>query len=434
MSIQFDSTELWTSTYTPRNIKHESSPEREINSADLTDEDGSIFISSRYGKKAITIQGILTGSSDSDLESKIDAFKEVISRPEKNLDISWNSTTRRYVATCIEHSFDRDYFHLLFVPYTITFIVLTGEGKATSETTALSASSFGVSSPATKTFSFEGGKPPRPELKITLEAGYPAPASAMGIEIKNSTTGEKIIIIKKSPYSSWGANDYVKINFGLKKIYSTLGGLSTEEELDFYGTFFDFIIGSNSVLISVGGIVNQQTGIDASAGLSGITMTDANIRHAQSFQVPRDDTTFEGISLCLQKVGSPASALAVDLVNDNNGKPTGSTIASFAIPAGEVGVNWAYVAAYATGGEFTLEAGKRYWLVARSGSVDASNYYVWAIAGYDAYKKGFRSFSTNAGSTWTEYTSDDHLFKLLFGGQPNNGSANLLVKYYKTYL
>ena len=53
MSIKFDNQELIGSTYIPRFVKHESNPDRELNSAELSGEDGSVFISTRWGKKII---------------------------------------------------------------------------------------------------------------------------------------------------------------------------------------------------------------------------------------------------------------------------------------------------------------------------------------------------------------------------------------------
>ena len=124
-SIQFDSTELRNTTYIPRYVKHESATERELNILELARDNGSVLVSERRGIKRITLQGILTATSEAGLESAIDTFKELFSREQKNLDISWNGSTRRYVATCSVHTFDRDFFHLLFVPWTAEFIILT---------------------------------------------------------------------------------------------------------------------------------------------------------------------------------------------------------------------------------------------------------------------------------------------------------------------
>jgi len=104
-SIKFDGTEILDTTHVPRFMKHESAPLRSIQLLDLTRDDGQVVVSIKYAQKTIKLQGVLTGSSQADLESKIDTFKELFSRQAKNLVVDWNGTTRTYVATCMNHVF-----------------------------------------------------------------------------------------------------------------------------------------------------------------------------------------------------------------------------------------------------------------------------------------------------------------------------------------
>src|SRR5687768_8699436 len=130
-SIQFDGTEILTTAYIPQFVKHESVADHLLNSLPLGREDGSIIVSSRYGQKIIRIQGTLKAATQAALDDAIDAFKELFSRPEKNLDISWSSGTRRYVASCLRHEFDRDHYHTNAVPWSAEFVVATGVGVDT---------------------------------------------------------------------------------------------------------------------------------------------------------------------------------------------------------------------------------------------------------------------------------------------------------------
>ncbi|MFA5462449.1 MAG: hypothetical protein WC274_10285, partial [Sulfurimonas sp.] len=102
-SIKFDSTELLNTTYIPRYVKHESSTDRELGIMNLARDNGSVLVNDRRGTKTITLKGILTGATESALETAIDNFKELFSRQQKNLDISWAGSTRRYIATCKSH-------------------------------------------------------------------------------------------------------------------------------------------------------------------------------------------------------------------------------------------------------------------------------------------------------------------------------------------
>jgi len=98
-SVKFDNTEIVTTDYVPRYFKHESAPLRELALLGLAKNDGAILISEKYGTKRIMVAGHIKASTASSMETAIDTFKELFSRKEKNLDISWADGTRRYVAT-----------------------------------------------------------------------------------------------------------------------------------------------------------------------------------------------------------------------------------------------------------------------------------------------------------------------------------------------
>ena len=164
-SIKFDGVEILTTTYIPRYVKHESAPERELTLLNLAREDGSVLVTEKYGTKTITLIGYLVGSSKSDLETKIDSFKELFSRKEKNLDIDWEAGTRRYVATCIRHNFDRDHFHLLFVPWTAEFVIAGGIGQDISLTVPINDVFYEVTTPISDNFTMVGSKGAKAELK-----------------------------------------------------------------------------------------------------------------------------------------------------------------------------------------------------------------------------------------------------------------------------
>ena len=148
----------------------------------LAREDGEVLIAERYGKKMILLQGTLVAASQSALDTAIDAFKELFSRPEKNLDVSWEAGTLRFVATCTRHDFDRDHYHTNAVPWTAEFTVLSGEGKATATTDALTDDSYDLLA-ASDTFTLLGSKPPRPV--ILLEDVDGDATGYRGIEYKN---------------------------------------------------------------------------------------------------------------------------------------------------------------------------------------------------------------------------------------------------------
>lgn len=432
-SIQFDGTEILNTTYVPRYVKHESAPDREVMALVPAREDGEVLVSERYGRKVIPLRGILVGTSQADLESKVDAFKELFSRLERNLDVDWNGSTRRYVATCTRHEFDRDHFNVGYVPWTAEFTVLSGEGKDVSSTTARNAG-VTLTTPATDSFTLSGSKPPRPVIRLTGNSW--STSEVKGVEYRNNDTGERIILTKNA---LWASNSVVEFDCDAKRVRHDIGQALAEG--NFYGVFPKFRIGSNSVRITAGGIVNQKSA-DTLASQNGNStlLNGTSKRFAQSFQVPYGDDTFQGIVLCLEKVGSPGN-VTVRIESDSGNKPSGN----FADPSGsgsQMTITAASVSgrAYYTGwsaAPFALSANVRYWLVVSAASVGPSDYYdlYFADTANGTYAKGKAIQSTDAGANWTDSAERNLSFSVLFGGKRGSSQgATHLVTYRKTYL
>ena len=436
-SIKFDNTEILNTTYVPRFVKHESVANRDVVTMPLAREDGEIIIVERYGTKRILLQGIITGISEANLEANIETFKEFFSRPEKNLDVSWNSGTLRYVATCTKHEFDRDHFHLLFAPWTAEFLVASGEGKATSTTKALDENVLVVTTPASDAFTLSGTKPPKP--KITLK-GSSWPASIKGIEYKNVDTGEKMVITVNKVWTTGS----VIIDCLLRKVTENVVAGIVYTTIAFYGVFPRFKIGANNILVTAGGIVNQETGEngDLTYVSIGYNLSNVNTKLAQSFRVPYANDTFQGITVVLEKTSSPGN-ITWRIETDNGDQPSGNLAhanATGTILPGDVGGSKAYISKY-SGSLWPLAANTKYWLVLSAAGVDGSNFYTWSVmpdepALYPRYTKGQLKTSFDGGATWANGLgiNYDFLFKILYGGYPSTGGAKHTVEYTKTYL
>jgi len=439
-SIKFDSTEIRTTTYVPRFVKHESAPERVITQIELSREDGNVLVAAKYSVKKIALQGILIGSTQADLESKIDAFKELISRKEKNLDIEWNGATMRYVATCTGQEFDRDHFNILHVPWTIEFTVFSGEGKDTTTTTPANDNNIAFTSPNyanADTFDMAGSKPARPVITIT---GANWPTGCKGIEYKNTDTGEKIVITRNK---TWGNTDKIIIDCLLKLVSENLNS-AVYNYGQFYGVFPQFKIGTNAIRLQAGAIVCQETSEngDFTYVNSGYHMSATTHKLAQSFTVPYKDETFSGVTLLLSKQGSPG-ILDWRIETDNNGVPSGTLAHANAYGGGQpISSSVHYERMMAGDGAttlFTLNANTKYWIVLNTeATVDAGNYYNWNLspdmpALYNPYTKGNGLIYIASWAAITPATSSFG-FKLLYGGFVNTGNAKHKVEYVKTYL
>ncbi len=436
-SIQFDSTEILNSTYLPRYVKHESVAERIISSLDLARSDGQVFITEKYGVKKIILVGVLTASSQANLETAIDTFAELLSRTQKNLDVSYAGGTRRYVATCSRHEFDRDHFHLLYAPWTAEFTVLSGEGKDSSTTTPINAEDYNTTGgTATDSFTMLGSKPARPTIKLKNNTGS-AIGVIKGFRFLNVDTNEKIDITFTAQLGNQG---YVTINCDSKVTTEDLDNGGAEAQIDFYGIFPNFKIGTNNFKIYAGGIPNQENDLDVTDSVSTSVLLNATTTYdAYSFEVPYANATFQGLSIYgkINTGGTPGD-LTVDIQTDNGNKPSGSAVSDSTITFAYTDFTDAYswVTKYSAAA-FTLSANTKYWIVFRAAIVNSSNYYQLATSfiGGTVYSKGLHSLSTDTGSTWTTYSGNHSLpFAIRYGGGIFASTTAVTISYNKTYL
>jgi hypothetical protein len=428
--IKFDNTEILNTTYIPRFIKHESTPERELDLLALTRENGSVLVSEKYGVKKISLVGYLIGTSRSDLETKIDSFKELFSRKEKNLDIDWESGTRRYVATCSIHNFDRDYFNLDFVPWTAEFIVSEGAGENSTPTVMKNAELID-DNPKSYTIVFEGSTYARPVITLSIATTL---SYACGVCVEQDDTGEKIVYNKQDG-NAFASGHTIVIDFDNKKV--TYDG----SEQSFYGVFAKFGQETSTLSISFGRIIDQSFIIpNGYIDNSRIIYDVAKV--AQSFTTPYDDSTYYNLGLYLSKIGTPAGNLTVRLETDNNNKPSGTLFDAhslFTIDKDDVSASGAYQNNYYWGHKLALKSNTKYWIVLSMTGGDSSHCFIAPYySGENAtYKRGNMQYSIDGGTTWVDCPTCDIGFKLFYGG--DNGATevnrvNLTISYNKRYL
>lgn len=422
-SIKFDNTEIRTTSFTPRFIKHESATDREIGKLDLARENGSVMVSDRRGTKIISLQGFLSAASQSALETAIDSMKELFSRVEKYLDIEWEGSTRRYVATCQAHSFDRDHFHNNFVPWTAEFIVMSGIGEAISEDAIVTNDTF-TANYKTKAITLLGSAEPKIRFSITIDSPN---NTIKGLELKNTDNGDRIMVIHTSSLEG----KVVEVDTRLKTV--KIDGVAVK----YYGVFPRFNVGVNNILITTGDVVDQQfapTTINSNFGIH------SAYRAAQGFSVPYYDSTYTSIWLELAYIGSPAVALDVRIETDLNGAPSGTLADANAYglisPAEMAGGATRTFYQIFFNAAFVLQPNTKYWIVIKphASGLNSSNYYQWFYeAGVNAtYKLGNAAFYDGA---WAQYADNDLKFKLCYGGKMDAGFTQTYSIYQtKRYL
>lgn len=433
-SITFDSVQIHDATHVPQFIKHETIADRVVTSMPQARDDGEIVVSELWGKKTIALQGTLIGTSQTDLESKIDTFNELMSRQEKNLDIDWNGSTRRYVASCTKLTYDRDHYNTSAVPWTAEFTIYSGEGKDTGTTTALNAHSLTITTPATDSFTMNGSKPAKPLITLT---GSNWPSPPLGIEYKNTDTAEKIVITRAGGLGA--STGVVKIDCLAKTVTGNINS-SVFSAYNFYGIFPKFKIGTNNIRVAAGNLVNQCSTDYANndtASSSGSVNIWGTIKDAQSFMVPYTDATFQSIVILIFKIGSPTSTISCRIETDNNNAPSGSladtNLTQTFSASGESTSRHFKQVSFSNPG--TLQANTKYWLIVQSNNVgdDSSNNINWCYDSVGDYANGMAR--QNLSGSWVDGSSADFVFSINYGGLDGSlGSCTHTVTYTGTYL
>jgi len=431
-TITFDSVSLQDANYTVRSARHDSSSERELDMLSIARDDGSILVAEKYTAKTILVTGIIKSATQAGLETQIDTLKELVSRREKNLDISYAGGTRRYVAYARNIRVERDHYHINYAPYEIEFVAPKGVGVDINTTASVNAQSADPT--YTGTASFVGSARPKPVITLTFGANW---VDAWGISFENTDTNEIMVVNRQT--AVFASAKVLEIDCENKTVKYD----SSTSNLNFYRVFPSFEIGSNNIQIKGGDIIDQQFLADATdVGFNYRTTSSTEPEIAQSFFVTNSDDTYQGISLRLGG-GGGAGVLNAVIETDSGNAPSGVAVtnASFqinkaAIAAGNPTVFYLINST----NKFSLTANTRYWLVVAKPNSAASIYVAYAgIIGGDAlyttpdYPRGNAAIYS-AG--WVDYPNIDMFFKLHYGGKVDSpaGTLTLDVDYVKKYL
>lgn len=220
-------------------IEHTDIPEKIATLYAKADANGSNIPAINYPSKKITIGGTIKGSSQADLDSRIDTFKGYLTGKKKNLDITYGSSTRRYIATENFTSIARSQKSLQ-ATFQVEFICTNPFGLDTS-TTNLWATKTGFTSATFTEAPTIGGSAPTqlPIFTITVNSFTGA---GDYVQISNDNNGQELLIYGQNI----AAGDVIVIDCVERTV--KIDGI----EVDFYGTFLELEAGANSITYTDG--------------------------------------------------------------------------------------------------------------------------------------------------------------------------------------
>lgn len=219
-------------------INHTNIPDKVAELYAKADANGSNIPAINYPSKKVTISGTIHGSTQDDLDVRIDAFKAYFNAQNANLDIDYAGSTRRYIATANTVGIERQQKQL-WAAFTIEFICTQPFGQDTSSTSIANSQNY-TSSSLNVTPTIDGSAPYQlPVFTITIDAFTGA---GDYLQISNDNNNQQILVYGLGLL----AGDVIVIDSVNRKV--TRNGT----EVDYYGTFLELKPGANSITYTDG--------------------------------------------------------------------------------------------------------------------------------------------------------------------------------------
>ena len=236
--ITFDSNSLQTSSILTANIEHESISEKDAKLYAMAHANSSKIPFVSYPSRKIKVSGKIIGSGVSNLDSLLDTFRSYFRGQDKNLDIDYAGSTRRYIATLNGLAIDRP-GGLQYANFEAEFVCTQPFGRNTATTSALSAAGR-TAAAYVDLHTFLGTAPYQlPVITITITAVTGGTGSVV---FANSANSQGITITGQT----FVAADIIEIDC-INKTVKKNGAL-----IDFVGAFPEFPPGSQSMTYSDG--------------------------------------------------------------------------------------------------------------------------------------------------------------------------------------
>lgn len=190
--------------------------------------------------RTIPIGGVIKGSTQVDLDQRIDAFKASLVGKEKNLDINYAGSTRRYIATAPTRGvkIKRDGTKL-YANFTVQFLCSQPFGRDTAYTTLISELNHTTGTYTANPTIGGTAEYQLPVFTITIDA---LTGTGDYVQISNDANEQAILIFGQSLTSG----DILVIDCERRIV--TLNGA----QIDYNGTLLELTTGANSITYTDG--------------------------------------------------------------------------------------------------------------------------------------------------------------------------------------
>lgn len=217
-------------------IEHSDIPNQVGELLALADANGSVIPDINYPSRSITIGGAIKGSSQADLDNRLDTFKGYFNGKNKDLDIAYGGSTRRYIATKNAVAISRQQ-KALFATFTVEFICTDPFGRDITATTLINQTGYTDAS-LSQSVTFGGTAPfQQPLITITINT---LTGSGDSIQISNGSNGQEMVLY------GLGLADGDELIIDNENHEVTVNG----ESVDYNGVFLEFEPGAHEITIT----------------------------------------------------------------------------------------------------------------------------------------------------------------------------------------
>lgn len=224
-------------------IKHTDVPEAVAELYIIANANDSDVPNEDYPSRRIVLGGTIHGSSQADLDSRIDTFKGYFAIRKKNLDITYGSSTRRYVVLKANSVGIDRMDKALFATFSIELICKPFGTDITATSIINQANYTSASYNATPTI---GGTAPYqlPVFTITIDA---LTGAGDYLQVSNDNNNQQILLYGQA----LAAGDVIVID-SVNRIVTVNG-----DEVDYTGAFLELQPGANSITYTDGFTTRQ---------------------------------------------------------------------------------------------------------------------------------------------------------------------------------
>ena len=412
VQLTYDGYNLQDSTIITSDIDgDEAAPPKALGVYELPVLHGAKKTFEKVCSRRITIQGTVKSPTISGLVGKLEELKEVATRQDKVLAITYPGNYPRIYTCSVEGNPEVTFepWSLNLARFKMTFVAV--EPWSVQSVTSISGV-YNVTGPVqAMTVGISGTLDPQPQIYFNTTA------SGSRFSLTNLTTGDTIDVT--STFSGIGRSLLIDC-------YNSQVSIDGSPAI-FKGIFPRFVPGNNSLIVQTYGTAGaavDQAFEDTSLASTYSIFFGGNNYLSQSFKPTI--TKLLAVEIYVRSYNVlPAGDITVEIQADSAGKPSGTALATGTIAAFSSTTSaWkrATLSSY-----LTVTPETTYWIVLKATTSSSYRYFCPVSYPVSQYSNGSAATSTNAGTTWTTRV-DDILFRV-YSDQGTPLSGKMVIAY-----